>query len=56
MSVSRAIAAAGNPIPKKPFTIPDKKNVTNMNDRILRSLDGKKYSGKLISNLSPNST
>tara|TARA_B100000965_G_scaffold122328_1_gene101198 strand:- start:725 stop:889 length:165 start_codon:yes stop_codon:yes gene_type:complete len=49
MSVSKAIAAAGNPIPKKPLTIPDKKNVTNINVKILSLLDGKKYSSKLTS-------
>ena len=40
-SVSNAIAAAGKPIPRKPFTIPDKKNTPKTANVIAMSWEGK---------------
>ena len=40
-SVSNAIAAAGKPIPRKPFTIPDRKNTPKTATVIAMSWDGK---------------
>jgi hypothetical protein len=48
------MAAAGVPIPKKPLTIPDKKNVANINVKILGLLDGKKCSNKFASKFISN--
>ena len=43
-NVNKAIAAAGRPIPKKPFTIPDIKKTKSIKIRVLMSLDGNKLS------------
>jgi len=40
-SVSSAIAAAGKPIPRKPFTIPDKKNTPKTANVIAMSWEGR---------------
>ena len=40
-SVSNAIAAAGKPIPRKPFTIPDRKNTPKTATVIAMSWEGK---------------
>ena len=40
-SVSNAIAAAGKPIPRKPFTIPDRKNPPKTATVIAMSWEGK---------------
>ena len=40
-SVSNAIAAAGKPIPRKPFTIPDRKNTPKTVTVIAMSWEGK---------------
>ena len=41
-NVNKAIAAAGRPIPKKPFTIPDIKKTKSIKMRMLMSLEGNK--------------
>ena len=41
-NVNKAIAAAGRPIPKKPFTIPDIKKTKSIKIRVLMSLEGNK--------------
>ena len=40
-SVSNAIAAAGKPIPRKPFTIPERKNTPKTANVIAMSWEGK---------------
>ena len=50
-SVNKAMAADGNPIPKNPFIIPDKINVTIIKMIIYGSLNGMSASSNLISRL-----